>query len=98
MPRFRLMAGLLSAAVIYVGPVDLPLEREIAMIRKASADTDKVGRSVPKARDPAMAVAEEYEAARKKGTVEALMLFIERHPEGPLAEKARADLRRLMQR
>jgi len=47
------------------------------------------------ARDPAIAVAEEYEAARGKGTREALELFIARHGDAPLAEQARAELKRL---
>lgn len=51
--------------------------------------------SVPPARDPSAAVAEEYEAARRKGTAEAYELFIARHGDDPLAEKARADLKRL---
>jgi len=41
------------------------------------------------------AVAEEYEAARGKGTREALELFIARHGDAPLAEQARAALKRL---
>jgi len=41
------------------------------------------------------AVAEEYEAARGKGTREALELFIARHGDAPLAEQARAELKRL---
>jgi hypothetical protein len=51
--------------------------------------------TVPPARDPAVAVAEEYDAARRKDTVEAYELFIARHGDDPLAAKARDDLRRL---
>jgi hypothetical protein len=51
--------------------------------------------SVPYARDPSAAVAEEYEAARRKDTADAYELFIARHGDDPLAEKARADLKRL---
>jgi hypothetical protein len=51
--------------------------------------------SVPIARDPSAAVAEEYEAARRKDTAEAYELFIARHGDDPFAEKARADLKRL---
>ncbi|WP_349509779.1 hypothetical protein [Bradyrhizobium japonicum] len=51
--------------------------------------------SMPMARDPAAAVAEEYEAARRKGTRDAFELFIARHGESPLAEQARAELKRL---
>ncbi|QOZ51992.1 hypothetical protein [Bradyrhizobium sp. CCBAU 53338] len=51
--------------------------------------------TVPRARDPSVAVAEEYDAARRKDTVEAYQLFIARHGDDPLAAKARADLQRL---
>ena len=51
--------------------------------------------SMPMARDPAAAVAEEYEAARRKGTREAFELFIARHGDSPLAAQARAELKRL---
>jgi hypothetical protein len=69
-------------------------------IMASKADADEIGKaarapSVPPARDPAIAVAEEYELARRKGTAEALELFIARHGDDPLAEKARAELRRL---
>jgi hypothetical protein len=50
---------------------------------------------MPIARDPAVAVAEEYEAARRKGTREALELFMARHSDDPLAEQARAEVKRL---
>jgi len=47
---------------------------------------------VPPARDPKIAVEEEYEFARKRGTADAWELFIRRHPDDPLAEKARHEL------
>lgn len=53
------------------------------------------GSTTPPARNPDAAVAEEYQLALRQGTAAALELFIARHPDGPLAEKARADLRRL---
>ncbi|MGY2989976.1 hypothetical protein [Bradyrhizobium sp. USDA 4508] len=68
------------------------------MVEKANADdSGKPGRSptMPMARDPAAAVAEEYEAARRKGTREAFELFIARHGDHPLAERVRAELKRL---
>lgn len=68
------------------------------MVEKAKAeDSSKARRapSMPMARDPAAAVAEEYEAARRKGTREALELFIARHGDDPLAAQARAELKRL---
>ena len=47
------------------------------------------------ARDPRLAVEEEYQMARQLNTVQALELFIARHPDDPLAARARADLRSL---
>jgi hypothetical protein len=52
-------------------------------------------KTTPPARDPEIAVAEEYQIAKQRGTREALELFIARHPDSPLAEKARADLPRI---
>jgi hypothetical protein len=52
-------------------------------------------RTTPPTRDPNIAVEEEYQLARQRGTAEALELFIARHPDSPLADKARADLRRM---
>jgi hypothetical protein len=60
-------------------------------IGKAARDT-----TTPPARDPEVAVQEEYHAARRHGTAQALELFIARHPDSALAEKARADLRQLL--
>ncbi len=93
-----LSAGLLSAWVALAGPNHLPFGGLPVMVEKANADdSSKVLRapSVPPARDPSAAVAEEYELARQKGTPEAFELFIARHGDDPLAEKARAELKRL---
>jgi hypothetical protein len=97
MRRRLLLAGLLGTVLGLAGPDHL-LSKGMHMVRKAGAeDASKAVRApiVPPARDPALAVAEEYELARRKGTAEALELFIARHGDDPLAEKARADLRRL---
>jgi hypothetical protein len=51
--------------------------------------------TTPPARDPEIAVEEEYQIARRHGTAEALNLFIARHPDGRFADKARAELRRI---
>ena len=67
------------------------------MTKPASADDiSSVGRdkTTPPARDPEVAVAEEYQAARQRGTAQALELFIARHPESEWAGKARDQLRR----
>ena len=69
------------------------------MMKSAAAEEvqNAAGRAntTPPARDPKAAVAEEYQAARLRGTAEALELFIARHPDSALAEKARAELRQL---
>ncbi|MET4277720.1 MULTISPECIES: hypothetical protein [unclassified Bradyrhizobium] len=67
------------------------------MTRQAKAD--EIGKTAPArsapARNPSIAVAEEYELARRKGTAEAFEPFIARHGDDPLAERARAELKRL---
>ena len=47
------------------------------------------------ARDGNIAIREEYCAARKAGTVEAYDLFIARHPDHPLADRARRERARI---
>jgi hypothetical protein len=98
MKRRSLLAGLFGALMALVGPDHQCFGELPVMVEKAKAD-DK-GKAVrapvmPMARDPAVAVAEEYEAAHRKGTREALELFIARHPDDPLAEQARVELKRL---
>ncbi|MCK1313399.1 hypothetical protein [Bradyrhizobium sp. 23] len=94
-----LSAGLFGALVVLAGLDHLPFGGLPVRIGKANADDDgkAVARapSVPAARDPSAAVAEEYEAARRKGTREAFELFIARHGDSPLAERARGELTRL---
>jgi hypothetical protein len=97
-----LSAGLFGALLALAGPNHLPFGGLPVMVGKASADESgkqggTAGRapSVPMARDPSAAVAEEYEAARRQGTREAFELFIARHGDDPLAEKARAELKQL---
>lgn len=93
-----ILAGLIFVLGVIAGPDRLPIGEQPAMAGKAKADDGgKAGRapSMPMARDPAAAVAEEYEAALRKGTREALELFIARHGDAPLAEQGRAELKRL---
>jgi hypothetical protein len=95
-------AGLVGVLAVVAGPDHLSIGEQPVMVVKANADENgkdrgKAGRapSMPMARDPSAAVAEEYEAARRTGTREALELFIARHGDVPLAEQARAELKRL---
>ncbi|MCK1393567.1 hypothetical protein [Bradyrhizobium sp. 1] len=94
--------SLIGVLAVLAGPDHLPFGEQPVMVGKAKADDSakkcvKAGRapSMPVARDPSAAVAEEYEAARRKGTREAFDLFIARHGDDPLAEQARAELKRL---
>jgi len=63
-----------------------------AIASDAKPDT---ANTTPPARDPKLAVEEEYQMARRLNTVQSLELFIARHPDDPLAARARADLRSL---
>ncbi|MCK1577687.1 MULTISPECIES: hypothetical protein [unclassified Bradyrhizobium] len=100
-PR-SLSAGLFGALMALAGPSHLSFGGLPVMVGKANADesskrggTGGGAPSVPMARDPSAAVAEEYESARRKGTREAFELFIARHGDDPLAEQARAELKQL---
>lgn len=95
--------ALLAGAALLVGllglldPDLIIRERGVSMSKIASADEVKAPRdpTTPAARDPKLAVEEEYQLARRQGTAQALEIFIARHPEDPLAAKARADLQLL---
>ncbi len=98
MQRRSIPAGLLGVLIALAGLPQQPFGGLPVMVEQAKADDrGKAARApaMPMARDPAVAVAEEYEAALSKGTREALELFIARHGDDPLAEKARAELKRL---
>jgi hypothetical protein len=89
---------LLAAIILPSDPDQMLRERRFLMTKIAAADETQNAirdRTTPPARDPKAAVEEEYQMARRQGTAQALELFIARHPDDPLAEKARADLRRL---
>src|SRR3981189_1221005 len=97
-PSPALVASLLAAIVLLIDPGDLLCERRILMAKVAAAgETPKPvpQATTPPARDPKIAVGAAYQIARQQSTVQALELFIARHPDDPLAEKARADLRRM---
>jgi hypothetical protein len=105
------LAGLIGALAMLAGSVPPPYGEQAPMVQNAEADDrgrgndkagDEAGRlppspsaSMPMARDPSAAVAEEYDMARQRGTKEAFELFIARHGDDPLAERVRAELRRL---
>ena len=88
--------SLLIAAVV-LPDSDRPLQKGHLSMAKAIASDAKPGTAatMPPARDPKLAVEEEYQMARRLNTVQSLELFIARHPDDPLAAKARADLRSL---
>src|SRR5258707_5698532 len=88
-----LVTSLLAAIVLLIDPDGLLCERRILMAKIAAAgETPKPvpQETTPPARDSKIAVEEEYQIARQRGTARALELFIERHPDDPLAQKALA--------
>ena len=92
-----LVTSLLAAIVLLIDPGDLLCERRILMAKAAGETPKPVPQATtPPARDPKIAVEEEYQIARQQGTVQALELFIARHPDDPLAQKALADLRQIL--
>jgi hypothetical protein len=83
---------LLTVVAILLGadPGSANASGKTPVMKNTSSDlvTAEPARTTPGARDPKIAVAEEFELARKRGTTEALELFILRHPDDPLAERA----------
>lgn len=65
----------------------------IALIVGANTMTSAGQSDANWARDPRIAVQEEYDLAIARGTAEALELFIARHPESQQAAAAAARLR-----
>jgi hypothetical protein len=61
----------------------------------AMAQGPRHSEPIPLPRDGDVAVREEFEAARRSGTREALDLFIARHPQHALAATARQERDRL---
>jgi hypothetical protein len=96
--KIALATFLLATTATMLGLDQTLHERRFFMTKNAAASdspSDTRANSVPPARDPKIAVEEEYQMARQAGTAQALELFIARHPDSPLAEKARTDLRGL---
>ena len=82
--------AVISAAVLPF-PERITTGGDVLTPKQASAR----GRSTatPPARNPEIAVEEEYDIARRGGTPEALELFIARHPDSALAERAGSELK-----
>ena len=86
---------LIVATMLGLDPNHFLQEGSISMAKKAFADEMRAAtrdNTIPPARSSEIAVAEEYRAARQRGTAQALELFLARHPDSNYAEKARADL------
>jgi len=101
-PRaFTVSLGLtipLLTVAIFLPDSDRLQKGHLSMAKAIASDAkpDKAAaNTMPPARDPQLAVEEEYQMARRQNTVQSLELFIARHPDSPLAARARADLRSL---
>lgn len=75
----------LSAAPLLVAACTAPGQREAGV----------AGEEIIPARDGDIAIQEEFNVAKQAGTVAAWDLFIARHPEHPLADRARAERAKL---
>lgn len=92
--RNRRIGATLALAILWPDADGLVIETGSTLSKSANAgDSQRTPtRVTPPARDPQLAVQEEYQLARQRGTAQALELFIARHPDSPLADNARADL------
>ena len=96
----RLLWGLLAGGTILgaaatpaVSNEDIDDHADVRTQRiTVMADNGTPDRKMRPQRDPNIAVQEEYELARRSGTTIAFEQFIERHPDSPLAERARYEL------
>src|SRR4051794_8687567 len=83
------MFAALLIAMLLPDP-DIVLERHVRLSKTANAgeaQPPRPERTTPPARNPEVAVQEEYQLARQRGTAQALELFIARHPDSPLADR-----------
>lgn len=76
----------------------LPKPNECALLQES--ETSLLPPSTPSpiantARDPEIAVCEEFEIAAQQGTLEAYRLFIARHPDHELAKLAKALMNKI---
>jgi hypothetical protein len=90
----RLLTYLPAAVIFLLGPGLTQPWTSLSKRAVANEMQKDIGEKMtPPPRDPRLAVEEEYQLALRLGTVQALELFIARHPNDPLAQKARADVR-----
>ena len=90
--------SLLTATILLPDTGQLLQKGQFAMVKAIASDAKPAmatENAMAPARDPKHAVEEEYQMARRLNTVQSLELFIARHPDDPLAERARANLRLL---
>src|SRR5437764_827105 len=84
--RFGIILAILPVMLLPVA--DRSSTGGILLMSKPADASEKVPaspeRTMPPARNPEIAVKEEYNMARSRGTAEAFELFIARHPEGEL--------------
>ena len=92
----------LAATILFVGGLTTypnPLVERSHLMAKTDDPIrlaqDKRSEPLPRPRDPEIAVREEYDLAKGRGTVEAFELFIARHPNHALVAEARRELERL---
>src|SRR4051812_23619264 len=90
----RRVGAMIALAILWPDADSLVVGRGSTLSKTANAGDGQQmpSRTTPPARDPQLAVQEEYQLARQRGTAQALELFIARHPDSPFADKARADL------
>lgn len=88
-----------AVVVLFYGSATACVAHDVAgegtfKMLSATGSSDPTFDNAP-ARDGNIAIREEYDMAAQVNSVEAYQLFIDRHPQHPLAEKARQRLRDL---
>lgn len=75
-------------------PVVFTAASLLSMPLTLANQTGEAPEMMDKPPDPEKAVASEYAEIKRRGTVEAFELFVARHPDHPLADDARRNLKR----
>jgi hypothetical protein len=84
-----------SPKQVKAAPV-LPLRTDWSTSQTTTSQSDKPQMTLPPARDPQIAVQEEFDAAKAVGTVERWDLFLARHANNPLAARAQIEKTKLL--
>lgn len=94
--RGIIMLGLLTISACSLPSDQAMLKSKGNVVNNHARDPLTAQSTLPPPRDPQLAVQEEFDGAKQKGTIAAWQLFLARHPDNIMAAPARRELNRLI--